>query len=157
MPDLLAIDPGNEVSGFVIIDMDTYKPDLSGIVSNRDLRERLFRGNFEDVAIEMISNQGMPVGKSVFDTVLHIGRFVEIASANGLYLPKLIYRREVQMNLCGTMKAKDANVIQALIDRFAPDTPNRGKGTKADPGWFYGFKSHVWQAYAVGVTALDTM
>ncbi len=38
------------------------------------------------------------------------------------------------------MKAKDSNIIQALIDLFAKDTPNKGKGTKKEPGYFYGFK-----------------
>lgn len=53
------------------------------------------------------------------------------------------------MLLCNSMKAKDSNITQALIDLFAKDTPNKGKGTKKEPGYFYGFKKDVWQAFAV--------
>ena len=53
-------------------------------------------------------------------------------------------------------KAKDSNIRQALVDRFAPGQPNYGKGTKAQPGWFYGFNADIWQAYALAVYAADT-
>ena len=59
------------------------------------------------------------------------------------------------MNLSHSKKDKDSNIAQALIDRFAPNTPNKGKGTKKNPGWFHGFKSDIWQAYAVAVTYHD--
>ena len=68
----------------------------------------------------------------------------------------LIYRKDVKLHLCHTTKAKDSNITQALIDRFASGEPNRGKGTKAAPGWFYGFKADIWQAYALAVLAADT-
>ena len=29
-------------------------------------------------------------------------------------------------------------------------------GTKAEPGWFYGFRADVWQAYALAVYVADT-
>jgi hypothetical protein len=47
------------------------------------------------------------------------------------------------------MKAKDSNIRQALIDRFGE------VGIKKNPGWFYGFKKDIWQAYAVGITYHD--
>ena len=34
-------------------------------------------------------------------------------------------------------------------------TRNHGKGTKAQPGWFYGFSADVWQAAALAVYAAD--
>jgi len=42
------------------------------------------------------------------------------------------------------------------VDRFAPGESNHGKGTKAEPGWFYGFAKDVWQATALAVYAADT-
>lgn len=53
------------------------------------------------------------------------------------------------------MKATDATIRQALIDLFAKDTPNKGKGTKKDPGYFYGFKSDIWSAFSVAYTYYD--
>ena len=44
-----------------------------------------------------------------------------------------------------------------MYDRFAAGQPNRGKGTKANPGWFHGFAGDVWQAYALAVYIADTL
>ncbi|KHD34403.1 hypothetical protein NL50_17105, partial [Clostridium acetobutylicum] len=69
--------------------------------------------------------------------------------------PTFIYRKDEKMNLCHSMKANDSTITQALCDRFAYGVRNHGKGTKKEPGWFYGFKKDIWQAYAVGVTYFD--
>ncbi|KHD34036.1 hypothetical protein NL50_18035, partial [Clostridium acetobutylicum] len=69
--------------------------------------------------------------------------------------PTFIYRKDEKMNLCHSMKANDSTITQALVDRFAYGVRNHGKGTKKEPGWFYGFKKDIWQAYAVGVTYFD--
>lgn len=64
-------------------------------------------------------------------------------------------RLPVKLHHCHDSKAKDANIVQALIDRFASGQPNRGKGTVKSPGWFFGFKDDIWQAYALAVYAAD--
>lgn len=78
------------------------------------------------VAIEMIASYGMPVGASVFDTCVWIGRFKEHC-LKLLWEVEFVYRKEEKMILCNSMKAKDSNITQALIDLFAKDTPNKGK------------------------------
>lgn len=90
----------------------------------------------------------MPVGREVFDTCVWIGRFIQAVAEYGKDY-EYIYRKEEKMNLCGSMKAKDSNIRQALIDRFGV------VGTKKEQGWFYGFKADIWSAYAVGTTYLD--
>jgi len=52
------------------------------------------------------------------------------------------------------MRAKDANIRQALIDRYGPGK-DKAIGQKKTPGPLYGFKSHEWAALAVAVTWMD--
>ena len=166
---ILAIDPANVESGWVVIDCDDYRPLAFGKTNNEDFRDMIYSGDFGDVklwgedevipAIEMVASYGMPVGREVFETCVWIGRFEEalLKARHGysrLYTdPEFIFRKDVKMNICGRTSAKDANIRQALIDRFA-STPS-GQGTKKNPDWFYGFKADMWAAYATGTYCLD--
>jgi len=148
---ILAIDPGSTESAYVLLD-DDLKPIDFKKVDNETLINALYRFPRQHFALEMVASYGMAVGKEVFDTVFWIGCFWERAEFPN---KKLIYRKDEKMNLCHSMKAKDSNITQALVDRFASGQANHGKGTKANQGWFYGFSKDVWQAYAVGVTYHD--
>lgn len=153
--NVLAIDPGNIESGIVLIAPD-YKPIMAKKAPNEDLLEEmtLCIRDFDEVAIEMVASYGMPVGASVFETCVWIGRFEQRLRDFGKEVER-IPRLRVKINLCHKSTAKDSNITQALVDRFAPNEPNKGKGTKKAPGFFYGFKKDIWQAYALGVTYLD--
>lgn len=157
---ILAIDPGTFESAYVIMGED-LKPIEFDKVENNELLKLIQNIEYKPYttnhfAIEMIAHygSGMPAGREVFDTCVWIGRFYQAACDR---IPRLafVYRKDVKMNLCQSMKAKDSNIIQALIDRFAYGVPNRGKGSKKNPGWFYGFKKDIWQAYALAVTYYD--
>ena len=152
---VLAIDPGNEESGYVLLS-DHYKPLLHGKLPNDALLFDVASMQFNTLVLEMVAHygKGMPAGKTVFDTCVWIGRFQQMAAARGIPT-EIVMRGEEKINLCGSAKAKDANIRQALIDRFAR-TPN-GKGTKKEPDFFYGFAADAWQAYACGVTWMDKM
>ena len=156
---LLAIDPGSAESAYCL--MDGYIPRQFGKVDN-DVLLGMILGTCESgwgminaAAIEMVASYGMPVGAEVFDTCVWIGRFAQaIIQATGI-TPERIYRIEEKLALCHDSKAKDSNIRQALIDRFAMKDRKNGKGTKKDPDFFYGFSKDVWQSYSVGITYLD--
>ncbi len=160
MTRLLAIDPGNTASGWVVIDVESRRPLRFGKSANDALLARLWDGGDHDrTVIEMVASYGMAVGADVFETCVWIGRFMEAAdSVTDLPRPvELVKRQPVKVHHCHSAKAKDSNVRQALVDRFAHGQPNHGKGTKAEPGWFHGFHADIWQAYALAVYAADTL
>ena len=157
MSRILAIDPGNQQSGWVIIDTDTYAPLKFGKEPNPEVATRVRGAHYHQLAIEQIGHYGtgMPAGRDVFDTCRWIGRYEQLA--DNRHLPALlVLRATIKTHLCGTPKAKDPNVTQALVDRFDPGARNYGKGTKAEPGWFHGFHRDIWSAYALAVYAADT-
>lgn len=144
---ILAIDPGTEQSGWCVFDGAVVN---SGVEPNADVLRRVGHGVIGyDLAIEMVASYGMPVGREVFETVRWVGRFQQ-----AFYAPErvmLVYRRDVKLYLCGSMRAKDQHVWQALQDKLGP------VGTKNNPGPLYGVKSHARSAVAVAVLAAHNL
>lgn len=154
---LIAIDPGTEKSGVVLLDFRFGQPIWSpGILDNAKLLAELRRGTFctPYFAIEQIRSYGMAIGATTLDTVEWSGRFIEAwqkQTGSGDEFVLRIPRIQVKSHLCHSGRAKDANVRQALIDRFGEP------GTKYKPGVLYGIASHLWSALAVGVVAKDML
>lgn len=116
------------------------------------LRAHRNAGDGEPVVIEMVSSFGMAVGRDVFETVYYIGRFAEASCSS-----ERIERKAIKLHLCGSSRAKDANIRQALIDRFGGTGGKQAAvGTKASPGPLYGVRKHLWSALAVAVTYEET-
>lgn len=175
---VFAIDPGNKESAFVLLSMDGcwdnagwlhYDP-KSLVMEQHDKRSNssvgtalatwLYEQQDSDdvlyVVIERVQAMGMPVGYEVFETCEWIGRYSQIAEKHFVLL-NYVYRLEEKVTLCNDSKAKDANIRQALIDRFARHDLKNGKGTKKDPDVFYGFSADQWAAMAVATTFLEQM
>ena len=141
---IFGVDPGTTESGWVLL--SAGRVENSGVSPNYDLLRWVQAGQGADaLAIEMIASYGMAVGRDVFETVRWIGRFQQ--AWRDPEAVRLVYRQEVKLHLCGTPRAKDANIRQALIDQLGP------QGTKKAPGNTYGVKSHAWAALGVAVTA----
>lgn len=147
--DVLAIDPGTTQSQFIL-----WNPLLGvvrhGFLKNEDLLEQLgiLCNSEPSVVFEGIQSFGMPVGAETFETCIWIGRFWQKCVGNGIN-PTLAFRKDVKLHLCGTTKAKDGNIRQALIDRYGEP------GKKAAPGRLYGISGHAWSALALAVTFAD--
>lgn len=136
---IIAIDPGTTKSAYVIYDKDLKE---IGIAENQAIITMLEGEPAEVLAIEMIASMGMILGQTSYETCVWIGRFIQ--AFPGSY--SLVYRREVKREICGSPHAGDANIRQALIDKFGP------AGTKKEPGPTYGIKKDMWAALAVAVT-----
>jgi hypothetical protein len=156
MSTILAIDPGDQQSAYCLIDVESRRPIEFGKVPNDELIDLIDdeRVPLATCAIEMIAAYGMAVGANVFETCVWIGRYVQRLTDQAHH-PLLIKRQPVKVHHCHSAKAKDSNVRQALIDRFGGGASNGGKGTKVEPGWFYGFAADVWSAYAIAVFVAD--
>ena len=165
MSRILAIDPGPVFSAYCVIDTDDYFCKECGKIHNESFfRVIAHRLDFTDAVVEGISSYGARVGSTVFETCYTIGfSFAIIGDTLGVALEDMpdyilghtIPRRVVKNILGLPPRATDADVIRYLTDRFAPGEPNFGKGRTGAPGWFYGFKNDIWQAYALGVAYID--
>lgn len=154
---IMAIDPGNTESAYVIMDGETCKPLYFAKVPNASLLSTIFSVGVFGVTvfvIERVACYGMPVGREVFDTCEWIGRFSQAIKMTYDVEPEYVFRMEEKQAICHDARAGDSNITRALIDRFAKNDLRSGKGTKKNPDFFYGFHHDIWAAFAVGYTWL---
>ena len=176
---VIGIDAGKDQSGIVYFDADDALLVYTGVLPN-DYIEHLLEDtdysnttNKPHLAMEWISNYGMAVGQTTFMTCYQVGRF---SKCNKNLSVNLITRPEVKLALCNSMKAKDSNVRQQLIDMYGgrekaiggkkcPTCKGKGwfgAGRPVCPdcggtGWLYPpgplkkVTSHAWAAIAVAV------
>ena len=151
---IVAIDPGTRASGLAILDPCTLNVRTDAEMRNEVLLEHLrgFRWDHGDrLVLEMIEHYGkdIRVGKETFETCVWIGRFMSGSGA----LARRLTRRAVKLHLCGSMRAKDPDVRQAILDRFGGK--EKAVGKKRHPGALYGVRSHAWAALALALTYKD--
>lgn len=148
---LIAIDPGTTESAH--LEWNGNKVCNQNFGSNTDLINNIRYGFFKHASacvIEMVACYGMPVGKETFQTVLWIGQFMEAWSTAYITPCTLVYRQPVKIHHCGSARAKDGNVRQALIDKYG------APGTKKEPGRTYGVSGHLWSALALATFSRET-
>ncbi|MCK9325304.1 MAG: hypothetical protein M0P69_07385 [Bacteroidales bacterium] len=158
---IFGIDPGPIMTAFVLYDGNKHLLISFGKVHNKVLLKIINKvENPQDIhfCIEMIKSMGMPVGDTVFQTCVFIGRIVEnIIRLGGTY--STLGRKDIVLEICGTPRAKDANVRAALLDLWPPTGGGKVPqvGTKNMPGPLFGVSKDVWSALAVAVTKARKM
>ena len=149
---IIGIDPGNASTGWCEIH-DGFpvacSKESNAIVFGW-LRERATQAEHPILALEAIASYGMAVGKEIFDTCYAIGRMWELWESRG-GTTRLVYRRDVKLFLCQSVRATDSNIRAALLDRFGGKA--KAIGSKANPGPLYSLKKDMWSALAVALTA----
>src|ERR1035437_5585378 len=147
---VLSIDPGDILSAYTLFEVGTFRIISSGKIPNEELlkmvRDYRMTNGISLLAVETVQSFGMAVGATIFETCIVIGQFKEAFRSP----VRLVKRTEVKMHICGTHKAKDSNIRQALIDRFGP------VGNKKAKGHCYELAADTWSAFAIGLTALET-
>lgn len=152
---ILAIDPGCTESAWACLN-DDGTPRYFGKEKNLDLlrRVRAFPNERNQMVIESVASYGMAVGFEVFETCVWTGKFIEAWDNYKVSSPaNRLYRQDIKLHLCGSVRAKDGNIRRALLDRFGGD--KAAKGSKAKPGPCYGMSKDVWAALAVAVAWHD--
>ena len=148
---ILGIDPGTSLSAYCVMDSEDMSRIIDkGKVENEELIGIVKAGYFDVMVIEGFQSFGMAVGATVFTTAYYIGRLLQIAEDLGSKT-HIMYRTDVKMHICGTTRAKDANIRCALIDRFGE------QGTKKQPGPLYGVTKDIFSALAICVTYIDAI
>ena len=173
--NIFAIDPGNERSAFVVLEPTHGEPIGFGDEDNAsvlaELRRQGVTGRICSVAIEMITGDGRPAGREVFETAFWAGRFAQLAESMDLPF-HLLSRSSVAWNICKTHKGGDSAVRTLIIDRFGGrvalakakkcgrkrhDSCGCVNGLLSQDGPLARITGDVWQALAVGLTHLDKL
>lgn len=150
---ILAIDPGYEVSGYVVLGEDDCI-ESHGILTH-DVMLSVIELWRDRMVVEMVASYGRPVGREVFETVYWIGRYVQ-----AYYRPDEVLRiprKSVTKFICMNAGATDSHIRQALIDMY----PRTGGGAipqigvKAKPGPLFGMRKDEWAALGLAFTARD--
>lgn len=151
---IIAIDPGTLQSALVVLEP-------GGCVSRAVMAENhlvkallvelLDRNPVPIFALEIIEARGMPMGTETIVTAEWVGRFTE--AAEPFAKPIRVKRSEVKQYHCGSSKAKDSNIRQAIVDRYGGK--DAAIGRKASPGALYGISGDEWQALAVALLVQD--
>lgn len=166
---IIAIDPGERESGYVImsgyrVETDPYFKTSYSLKPADKVDNKTMRLIIEDCVLRnpvVLTVIEKPVcrkwaGKSVSETAIWAGIFAS-ASWGSSYM---LTRSKVRWHICGSKRGNDSEIISKLIERFCPRVFHAGLERptmirEAKRKYFYGFKGDCWQAFATGVTLID--
>lgn len=160
MTRLLAIDPGPETCGVVLLDVDEWPPKVLKHQAKMPVEELLCtlrdRGNAPGtprVACERVAPYGnRSVGAEIFETCEVFGDIRGICRCRNINFTA-IYRREVKMRLGLQVSVGDPQVNEVVRLTYPPTGGGKKPqvGTKGKPGPLYGIKEDAWAALGVGL------
>jgi hypothetical protein len=152
---IFALDPGPKKTAWFEIELgnqfckDPYGLWAFGETDNLNILHTIPQNYNRVVVCEEIASFGMPVGAETFETVRWEGEYRHLCRALGIEFQP-VKRHDIKMHHCHSARASDANIHQALIDRFGK------KGTKKNPGKTFGISGKdVWSAFSIAIYWFD--
>jgi len=152
---ILAIDPGQFESGFVVVvysfeNKQFFISEAGKTVNSAVINAVETATVLEMVIVERPQSFGQTWGESLIETAMIVGEIRHAARhrGNGVSIYYLT-RKQVTGQLCGSAKSGDPGVRAALIEALGPP------GTKREPGPTWGVKTDAWQALGLCVAWLE--
>lgn len=145
---IFAIDPGCEESAWIEFDVaDAIPTGEFGLDANRNVAELIRCTQADHLVVEMVGHYGtgQAVGRTVFDACVWIGRFLQVWDGLRQRPAATMLRKTVVTHACGTSRAGDSNVRQAMIDRWEPTLKPRCH----PKGILKGMTADIFQALAL--------
>jgi len=178
MNTIIALDPGNTKTGYVVYDMDSNKPISCGKIENERMLSQIFNGN-TPIVCEFPYPRGQSISWQLIESIEWAGKFSCAAHMCKLSFTKM-NRKDIKVHVAKSANAKDKHVRKALIEYFGGEKTIAGpkclvcKGKKGigrgkkkvecsnckgtglvEPGLLYEFSADCWAALAVAVTYYD--
>lgn len=163
MSNVLAVDPGSSISGYVVLTDDNVITD-KGIVDNEEMLLMMNSQVADHCVVEKpgahvmtIKATGHPyIPEHVKETLIYFGRlqaYWELLSDSGEFYA--MARRDALKYVTGKgSRVGDKEMRAGLISLYGgPDAI----GLKKNPGPLYGISSHMWAALGLGVAYHDTI
>ncbi len=154
---ILALDPGPKKTAWFEIELgNQFSKDPNGLwafgeYENDKILALIpqWSDSTRVVVCEEIRSFGMPVGAEVFETVRWEGEYRHLCRTIAMEF-QFVDRLTIKMHHCHSARASDANIHQALIDRFGK------KGTKKNPGKTFGISGKdIWSAFSIAIYWFD--
>lgn len=118
---------------------------LTPVKQKLKLSRKQISAAWDMCSVETVTNMGMPIGDSTIKTIEKIGVLRHIlCPESAVFVPRV----EIKTILCGSPRARDANIRAKLISLFGEP------GTKKSPGILYGVTGHYYAALAAGIAGL---
>lgn len=160
---VIAIDPGPMKSAMVFYDSESKQVIDYTLEDNETVRKYLHwdelmgltaeDGSYPPLLVEYTPPYAMQtktghsyVPNQVVLTAVETGRFIECYDGPH----ELVSRLDVKKQLLGRTTGNDANITQAILDRYGGSRLT-AVGLKKSPGPLYGLKKDLWQALAVAI------
>lgn len=146
---ILAIDPGNEFSAYVVFEESSETPVEFNKIPNEEMIKviDLWKDKTEKAVVEAMAAFGAG-SSTLFDTCIWIGIFSE---RYGRSRVQYVFRKTYISYLLGNSRANDSHVRQYLIQRYGDTNKTKQKGNRLE-----GIRADMWQALAIAVFASDT-